>query len=96
MNENRIVIVRLHPSLLSRMFAGHPMSALTSDWPEDAEVVDIQMDRDRFASVVMKVTSSAFDEVGEACLIPEWSPTFTYTRPDDVLQSFIDKVRERT
>lgn len=96
MNESRVVIVRVSDRLMSNLFGGHPMREVTSDWPDDAAVVDIWREDNRFgAGFLVEVSSSTFDEVPEAGLIPEWTPTYTVTIPDDVLQSFIDKVKAR-
>lgn len=58
------------------MFGGHEMSSLTSDWPDDAEVLGVRFDP-LWKVTTLLVESALFDEIPDGGIPPHWSPTFT-------------------
>lgn len=61
---------------MERIFGGHDYSRMETDWPADAEITFANWEPDR-NQLMLTVTSTTFDDVPEASLLPEWTPTIT-------------------
>lgn len=73
----RLRIVTISDFVLTSLLAGgRPDVYVTSDWPEDAHIVDARMDFDRRA-LELCVWSSTFDEAPAGSVLPRWDPVFT-------------------
>ncbi len=55
--------------------ASDPQVVITSDWPEDAEVINAEWDFNS-RTVRLLVASESFDDVPPGVIPPEWSPVF--------------------
>lgn len=68
--------VPIYEHSLHFAFQGGRDRAITSDWPDDAQVVGGHWDQ-ATGVMLLTVQSENFDEVAVGNVIPEWSPTFT-------------------
>jgi hypothetical protein len=71
---NRKAIVTVHNDIFRMLLRGRSDIAVTSDWPEDAVILDILREGGQLR---LLVCSATFDEVDDGYLAPDWSPTFT-------------------
>ncbi len=96
MSGRRWANVTINETVLAPLLRGRRDAALTSDWPEDAVIVNGTWDRTR-AVFVLTVESAIFDEVAVGMTIPDWNPTFTawMVEPSAMqLMTLIDRMQQ--
>lgn len=74
----RVMSVEIGWDFALRALAGHPMSEVRSDIPDDARVVSVDLEPSRRIAHVY-VESATFDEVPDGYVIPQFSPVVTMT-----------------
>ncbi len=89
--ERRFARVSADASIIHMIAKGRPDAAITSDWPEDAVLVDGAWDQAR-GMLWMTIWSSRFDEVPLGNVIPDWNPTFTYRAMEPPTKALIDLI----
>lgn len=66
--------------LLMKMLRGHPLTAMSSDIPADAEIVGWSDDSmNRAGRMILLLESASFADVPVGGLYPDFTPTFTLT-----------------
>jgi hypothetical protein len=88
--------VPIYEHSLHFAFQGGRDRAITSDWPDDAQVIGGHWDQVT-GLMVLTVHSESFDEVAIGNVIPEWSPTFTAWAVEPgalAVMELIDKMKD--
>lgn len=72
--------------------------AITSDWPDDATIVNGSWEADK-GLFTLTIESAQFDEVPAGNVIPDWQPTFTAHSVEPAalaVMEMMDRVAELT
>lgn len=88
---NRYRIVEIDGPIIESLFHGWQMSEVTTDAPDDLQIVNGEWDINR-GIMKLVVESETFDEVPVGHMIPPWSPTYTSRASE--LEAVLSLVRE--
>lgn len=72
----RVAIVEIESTIFGHIMRGRDDATLTSDWPADAKIIGGEWSLDR-GRLRLLIESSAFDDVPDGNIAPNWTPTLT-------------------